>query len=295
MKRVFSVFLSVFMVFGLVACGSESKDEEVVVENTPVNLYGDKEMVMGDLVYGINPDFKVNKSGDNEHDYDLVIHDEDIPAMNIKKLGLANDEIVTAIKEKNHIFDEALVQELGLDSYSYDVEYKKIGKEYICQMDFTMTKEEFKKLYSARMQDKNVIYTLYFVVCPNGQSYLITLFTYEDEQIYDLDDFVKHIDFSKFEKVEEKKKENNNTVDPELKAFLDSYEQFVDEYVEFMKLYQQNPTDLTLLAKYTDIMQRYTDFMSKYNALDEDEMSDADLAYYIDVTARIEKKLLEAL
>ena len=83
-------------------------------------------------------------------------------------------------------------------------------------------------------------------------------------------------------------------VTPEFKAAMDSYEAFFDEYCEFMKAMNDDPTDFTMLLKYADMMSRYADTMEKLDAIDEDELSLADDAYYIEVMARINVKLLEA-
>lgn len=88
-------------------------------------------------------------------------------------------------------------------------------------------------------------------------------------------------------------------VSPDFKAAMDSYEAFFDEYVEFMKKYEtmldsDNPmAALTWLSEYTSWLNRYAETMDKLNDIDEDSLSVADYAYYIDVMARINKKLLE--
>ena len=84
-------------------------------------------------------------------------------------------------------------------------------------------------------------------------------------------------------------------VDPDLKAFLDRYEDFVDEYVRFMQSYYANPTDLSLLSKYADIMKKYADFEEKINAYDSKNMSTADASYYLEVTTRCTQKMLKVL
>lgn len=94
---------------------------------------------------------------------------------------------------------------------------------------------------------------------------------------------------------EEKSDGAEDGVDPELKAFLDSYEDFVDEYIEFMQKYSANPTDLSLLAAYADIMQEYADFADKVEKYDSKDMSAEDSAYYIEVTSRCSQKMLRAL
>ena len=92
---------------------------------------------------------------------------------------------------------------------------------------------------------------------------------------------------------EEPTTEKPKGVTPSFKETMDSYEAFFDEYVSFMNRYMANPTDMSLMMDYLSFMTKYTDYMDAIDSMDEDEMSDADLAYYLEVTARIESKLLQ--
>lgn len=81
---------------------------------------------------------------------------------------------------------------------------------------------------------------------------------------------------------------------PEFKAAMDSYENFMNEYVNFMKKYMADPSDMSLLMDYTDYMSKYSDFVEDFEEWeDDDDMNAAETAYYIDVQARVSKKLLE--
>ena len=88
---------------------------------------------------------------------------------------------------------------------------------------------------------------------------------------------------------------NASGISPEFKAALDSYEQFFDEYISIMNRMKSNPTDLSLLSQYTDYMGRYADMLAKFEALEKTDMTKEELAYYLEVSARIEQKLLNAL
>lgn len=79
----------------------------------------------------------------------------------------------------------------------------------------------------------------------------------------------------------------------DFKESMDSYEEFMDEYVAFIKKYKANPSDLGLLAEYATFMSKYTDMVSKFDKWESEDLNDAELAYYIDVQARVSKKLLE--
>ena len=61
-----------------------------------------------------------------------------------------------------------------------------------------------------------------------------------------------------------------------------------------MKKYNANPNDPALLVDYTKYMSKYTDACDKFKKWESTDMNDAETAYYIDVQARVSKKLLEA-
>lgn len=91
---------------------------------------------------------------------------------------------------------------------------------------------------------------------------------------------------------EESKQEG---VTPDFKELMDSYEVFFDSYVDFMNKYNEASSDdqAGMLADYADFMNKYADYMKKLDDIDENNLSAADYAYYIEVQARITKKLSE--
>lgn len=82
---------------------------------------------------------------------------------------------------------------------------------------------------------------------------------------------------------------------PEFKDALDSYEDFFDEYVEFMKKYMDSKDTTGMLMDYMDYMSKYADMMEKLEKLGDEEMNTAEAAYYLEVTTRINKKLLDVI
>ena len=86
---------------------------------------------------------------------------------------------------------------------------------------------------------------------------------------------------------------DSNGLSTDFKEAMDSYEAFMDEYVAFMKKYKDNPTDLGLLADYADYMSKYAEFVEDFDKWEDVEMNATETAYYIDVQARVSKKLLE--
>lgn len=86
---------------------------------------------------------------------------------------------------------------------------------------------------------------------------------------------------------------SSDDIDPDFKAAMDSYEEFFDEYVAIMKKYKENPTDLSILSDYATYMGQYADMIQKLEEWENKDLNTAEAAYYIDVQARITKKLLE--
>ena len=91
----------------------------------------------------------------------------------------------------------------------------------------------------------------------------------------------------------EKDNTDSTGIRSDFKEAMDSYEKFMDEYVAFMKKYAANPSDAGLLADYASYMSKYADMVEKFDKRESEDLTDAELAYYIDVQARVSKKLLE--
>ena len=66
-------------------------------------------------------------------------------------------------------------------------------------------------------------------------------------------------------------------------------------YVAFMQKYKDSGDSLSMLSDYTSMMNRYNEFSKKADAYDESTMSDADLAYYLEVMNRVNEKLLSVV
>ncbi len=95
------------------------------------------------------------------------------------------------------------------------------------------------------------------------------------------------------ENVTEVTNDNDGGLDPDFKAAMDSYEAFMDEYVTFMKKYSENPNDLSLLVDYAKYMGKYADFVEDFEKWEDEDMNASEAAYYIEVQARVSKKLME--
>lgn len=86
-------------------------------------------------------------------------------------------------------------------------------------------------------------------------------------------------------------------VDPEFKSALDQYEAFVDGYCDFLEAYLKADTDtqLSMMEDYATWMSQYTEVMDAVRTLDacQDEMTPAQLSYYVEVTARVSQRMIE--
>lgn len=82
---------------------------------------------------------------------------------------------------------------------------------------------------------------------------------------------------------------------PEFKEAMDSYEAFYDEYCDFIKKYNDNPSDLKLIAEYADMLSEAADMDEAFEEWDEAEMNDAELKYYLDVNNRVMQNLVDVM
>lgn len=89
--------------------------------------------------------------------------------------------------------------------------------------------------------------------------------------------------------------ETSGEVDPEFKTIMDNYETTINNYCDFMEEYNNASAEdmASMLADYTEYLQQYTETIDGLNSIDEDSLSSADLAYYIEVSGRISQRLLE--
>lgn len=86
-------------------------------------------------------------------------------------------------------------------------------------------------------------------------------------------------------------KSSDGIIDPDFKKTMDDYEAFFDEYVEFMKEYKENPSNMELLTKMTEMLQKETSMLSDLEKIKNENLNEAELAYYMEVYGRIMQKL----
>ena len=79
----------------------------------------------------------------------------------------------------------------------------------------------------------------------------------------------------------------------EWRKFLEDYDAWVDDYIEILKKYKENPSDLSILSDYTDMMTELTEWTEETEAM-EAELEDAsptELAEYSAEILRIAEKI----
>ena len=85
----------------------------------------------------------------------------------------------------------------------------------------------------------------------------------------------------------------SSAVSADFKDVMDSYESFMNKYCDFMETYNESSDPAAMLDDYNTIVAEELEWANKVNAYDQNSLSAADKAYYLEVTARVEKRLLE--
>lgn len=88
-------------------------------------------------------------------------------------------------------------------------------------------------------------------------------------------------------------KPTNDSLRPDFKKAMDSYEAFMDEYISFMKKYKDNPTDSQILSSYTNYMEKYAQAVRDFENWNSNTINTTETNYYLEVQTRINKKLIE--
>ena len=81
---------------------------------------------------------------------------------------------------------------------------------------------------------------------------------------------------------------------PEFKKAMDDYEAFMNEYCDFMILYN-NSEGLTpeMIIEYGEYIEKYAQTTESLKEIESQEMNEFETMYYAEVTARVSKRMLE--
>lgn len=96
------------------------------------------------------------------------------------------------------------------------------------------------------------------------------------------------------ENIESETQDNKSSDDEgirsEFKQAMDSYEAFYDEYCDIMKKYSENPTDMSIMSDYMELVGKQEQVDKDFEKWNGD-MNEAETKYYMEVTNRVLKKL----
>lgn len=88
---------------------------------------------------------------------------------------------------------------------------------------------------------------------------------------------------------------SESTIRPEFKAAMDAYEEFYDEYCDLMAQYAKNPSNLSLLGKYGQMMTKMAEVDAAFEKWNDADMTTAEAAYYLEVNGRVLQKLAKVM
>ncbi len=318
MKKLFVILLAVIMIISLAACGKNETIEKTSWEDIELSQYIPKpEKFNGNVTtnrndvtifkvveitkseykdyvqqcinmgYGVDLEYEnwdtVYGAFNNEGYSVRIIFNDTSKEMNVtvqvpetqtmKEIAWPSSGLATVVPVPTSTLgyiswnnSDKFIAHLGNTSREAFNDYVKECEDYGFTIDFSKS----DKSYSALNNDGYKLHLMYL-----GAN-------------------VIEISIEKPENDDKPQNDNNDTgIDPEFKAAMDSYEKFMDEYVSFMKKYKENPSDMDILADYADYMTKYADFVEDFETWEDEDMNSSETAYYIEVQARVSKKLLE--
>lgn len=95
----------------------------------------------------------------------------------------------------------------------------------------------------------------------------------------------------KKEQEQKKTEATTNTIDPQFKKAMDSYESAMKEYSSFMKKYTSSSNPVSMMTDYNRIMEKYTSANNEFNKIKKESLNSAELAYYLEVQSRVVKNM----
>lgn len=87
-------------------------------------------------------------------------------------------------------------------------------------------------------------------------------------------------------------KSASSEIRPEVKKAIDSYESFMNEYIDFMKKYSESDDAVSMANDYAEYMEKYTKVVKDFDALKNNNLNDAELKYYLEVQNKINTDLI---
>ncbi len=86
-----------------------------------------------------------------------------------------------------------------------------------------------------------------------------------------------------------------NGMRPAFKEAMDSYEDFYDEYCDFAKKLESEPTNMELLAEYAELQKELSKMDSAFEKWENSELNPIEEKYYLEVQLRVSQKLMSII
>ena len=276
MKKSIAVLLTLILMLAMTACGGSDDTAAAREDKAGFNHETNATIEIGGYSFEIPDYYVLNEETTGETNTDYRAPDGEAV------IRFATDDELAGNKDEFDTVRDAYIE--GVISGAAD-DSKADGNDFTCTVNGSPCSGRVELLYNEPM------HTLVAVI-----------FMQQDASTADyLPDFEKVMASAKLidaepvasDAGEESSDTDSGLLSPEFKKTMDDYEAWFDHYCEVMKKYQENPTDLELMNEMTDLITEETTMLEQMESMDESEMNSAELAYYIEVTARIEKKLLE--
>lgn len=87
-------------------------------------------------------------------------------------------------------------------------------------------------------------------------------------------------------------KSASREIRPEVKKAINSYESFMNKYIDFMKKYSESDDAVSMVNDYAEYMEKYTKVVKDFDALKDNGLNDAELKYYLEVQNKINTDLI---
>lgn len=232
-----------------------------------------------------------------------------VPFLSLNDVQIGGRSSYTKEKAENLVWSEYVLSDKLPEPKTLEGRLNYDSSSSLSLYIMGVDKNEYKDYISA-CKDKGYTVDIYnsssSFRAKNKEGYSLYLFYDEDDKEYSISlsapkEESTSEEIKKESKPAEVQKEEKSILDTSsnglrtnFKKAMDDYESFMNEYVEFMKKYSSNPSDTSLLNDYSNYMAKYAKAMESFEKWDEEDMSDEEAKYYLEVQTRVNKKLLEA-
>ena len=157
---------------------------------------------------------------------------------------------------------------------------------------------KYERIYNVK-DDSTIFYIDIILDVPNDYCIVVTLIEDTKSELTSLSDFTRAVGSISFtgsvdSNTTEIVSRDQSDIRPEFKEMMDGYESFMDEYIAFMQNMSSDPSEMDAFTDYMDFLSKYSEWAQKIDDVDDSELTDAELNYYLEVTNRVTQKLLSA-